>query len=73
MAEHQSKLQGIVKIRVKEHVSLEQLHGLIDNIVGKCGCETCGLLGIDLRLSGDPVEVEQITKLPGVKSASFGE
>ena len=73
MAEHQSKLQGIVKIRVKEQVSLEQLHGLIDDIVIKCGCKACGLLGIDLRLSGDPVEVEQITKLPGVKSASFGE
>jgi hypothetical protein len=73
MTEHLSKLQGIVKIRVKQDVSLEQLHGLIDNIVGLTGCRTCGIMGVDLRLSGEPVELEQIAKLPAVKSASFGE
>jgi hypothetical protein len=73
MAEHQSKLQGVVKIRVKQDVSLEQLHDLINTVVGKTGCETCGIMGVDLRLSGDPVELDEITKLPGVKSASFGE
>jgi hypothetical protein len=73
MAEHQTKLQGVIKIHVKENVNLEQLHGLIAHIGGLAGCPTCGLLGIDLRLSGDPVELQQITKLPGVQSASFGE
>jgi hypothetical protein len=72
MAEHQSKLQGVLNIRVKQDVSLEQLHGLIDHIAGMSGCRTCGIMGVDLRLSGDPVELEQITKLPAVKSASFG-
>ena len=72
MAEHQSKLQGVLNIRVKQDVSLEQLHGLIDHIAGMSGCRTCGIMGVDLRLRGDPVELEKITKLPAVKSASFG-
>ena len=71
MPEQQSKLQGQVSIRVKEDVTLEQLHGLITHIAGASGCRTCGIMGIDLRLSGDPAELQQITKLPGVKSASF--
>jgi hypothetical protein len=72
MAEHQSKLQGVVNISVNQDVSLEQLHGLIDHLAGMSGCRHCGIMGVDLRLTGDPVELEQITKLPGVKAASFG-
>jgi len=71
MPEQQNKLQGVVDIQVKEDVTLEQLHGLINHIARPSGCQHCGLMGIDLRLSGDPVELQQITKLPGVKSASF--
>jgi hypothetical protein len=73
MAENHAKLQGVVKIRVKEDVTLDQLHALLGHIGGLCGCETCGLMGIDLQLSGDPVAFRQIAKLPGVKAASFGE
>ena len=70
MAE-QSKLQGVLNITVKQDVSLEQLHGLIDQIAGMSGCRTCGIMGVDLRLSGEPVELEQIRKLPGVRDARF--
>jgi hypothetical protein len=73
MAKHQGIIKGVVKIRVKEDVTLDQLNGLIAHIGGLCGCRTCGIMGVDLRLSGDPVEFQQITKLPGVQSASFGE
>jgi microsomal dipeptidase-like Zn-dependent dipeptidase len=73
MAEHQSKLQGVVKVRVKQDVSLDQLHSLIDQIAGMSGCRTCGIMGVDFRLSGDPAELEQIAKLPAVTSASLGE
>jgi len=65
-------LRGAVHIRVAEKVTLDHLHSLIDQIAGMSGCHACGLLGIDLRLIGDPVEVPQIAKLPGVKSVSFG-
>jgi len=67
-----AELRGAVHIRVAEKVTLDHLHSLIDQIAGMAGCRTCGLLGIDLRLSGDPVETPQIAKLPGVKSVSFG-
>jgi hypothetical protein len=66
------ELTGNVHIRVAENVTLENLHTIVDRIVGMSGCRTCGLLGIDLHLSGDPVELQEITKLPGVSSASFG-
>jgi hypothetical protein len=67
-----SKLHGSVHVKVRENVSLEQLQGIIATIAGLSGCRTCGILGIDLRLSGDPVEASQITKLPGVQSVGFG-
>jgi len=67
-----SNLQGSVHIRVTENVTLEHLQGIVAQIAGLCGCRTCGIMGVDLRLSGDPVEAQQIARLPGVKSASFG-
>ncbi len=65
-------LKGTIHVRVSENVTLENLHSIINGIVGISGCRTCGLLGVDLRLSGDPVELQQVTKLPGVQSVSFG-
>jgi hypothetical protein len=66
-------LRGGVHIRVAENVSLEQLQSLVAHIAGLTGCRTCGIMGVDLRLTGDPVEAQQIAQLPGVKSVSFGE
>ena len=66
-------MKRTVKVRVSEKVTLENLHGLIDRIVGASGCRTCGLAGVDLHLTGDPVEFQEITKLPGVQSVSLGE
>jgi len=66
------ELTGNVHIHVAENVTLENLHTIVDRIVSLSGCRTCGLLGVDLHLSGDPVEAQEITKLPGVNSASFG-
>lgn len=65
-------LRGNVHIRVSENVSLEHLQGILGAIVGMTGCRACGIMGIDLRLSGDPVEANKIAGLPGVKSVSFG-
>lgn len=65
--------KSTVKIRVSEKVTLENLHSMIDRIVGICGCRTCGLGGVDLHLTGDPVEFQEIAKLPGVQSVAFGE
>lgn len=65
-------LKGTVRVNVAENISLDQLHGIVAKIAGMAGCRTCGILGIDLRLSGDPVESQEIGKLPGVKSVGFG-
>jgi hypothetical protein len=38
---------------------LEDLQGTLRQIVGRAGCPTCGLLGVDVRLHlGDPIEVQ---------------
>ena len=66
-------LRGVVKIKVNENISLEHLQGLVARIAGMTGCRPCGIMGIDLRLAGDPVESSEIAKLQGVKSVSFGE
>jgi hypothetical protein len=68
-----ANLQGTVHIRVTENVTLENLQGILAHIVGMTGCRTCGIMGVDLRLTGDPAESQQIMKLTGVRSASFGE
>jgi hypothetical protein len=65
--------RGTIHVRVAENVSLDDLRGIIGRIGGFTGCTHCGLLGIDLRLSGDPVEGQQLQKLPGVQSVSFGQ
>ena len=65
-------LNGLVHVRVNEDIKLEQVQSLVAQIVGMSGCRTCGLMGIDLRLSGDPVEAKQIAGLPGVKSVTIG-
>ena len=66
-----SGVKGTLNIRVNENVTLENLQGILARVVGLTGCRTCGLLGVDLVLGGDPVELQEITKIPGVASASF--
>ena len=60
-----------ISIKVTEAVTVEQLHSLVSNIVGRTGCRTCGLLGVTLELSGDPAEVNALEKMPGVKSVEI--
>jgi microsomal dipeptidase-like Zn-dependent dipeptidase len=64
-------LKGTVNVRVNENVTLENLHNIVNHIVGMTGCRACGLLGVDLILGGDPAELQQVAKLPGVQSTSF--
>lgn len=63
---------GKVNVRVASNISLENLQGIVARITNLTGCPTCGLLGVDLTLGGDPVEFGQIGKLPGVQNVSFG-
>jgi hypothetical protein len=65
-------LRGTIRVRVAQNVSLENLHGLLKRIVGIAGCTGCGLLGVDLHLTGDPVELQELTKVPGVQAVEYG-
>lgn len=67
-----SKFQGSAHVRVDGLITLDNLTKIVEQIVNLAGCPHCGLLGIDLRLSGDPVEVGQLTKIPGVNSVAIG-
>ena len=53
-----SKLQGALHIKVNENVTLENLQSVIAHISGMAGCRTCGIMGIDIRLSGDAAIVD---------------
>jgi hypothetical protein len=68
-----STLQGSVHVRVSQNVTLENLQAIVGHIAGMTGCRTCGLMGVDLRLTGDPAELQQVAKLAGVQSVIFGE
>ena len=65
-------LRGTIRVRVTPHVTLENLHSILERIGGMSGCRACGLAGIDLHLTGDPVELQELTKVAGVQSVSFG-
>jgi hypothetical protein len=57
-----------IQLRVSEDIKLETLQDIVTRITHLAGCPTCGLLGIDLQILGDPVELRQIGELPGVRS-----
>lgn len=61
-----------ISVRLAANTNLETINRIVDTIGGRYGCTTCGLAGIDLRLSGDPVEFEQFSKIAGVKSVNVG-
>jgi len=64
---------GVVHVTVSEKVTLDNLRAVIESIGRMRGCTGCGLMGVDLRITGDPIELQQITKIPGVLNATFGE
>ncbi|MDE3195712.1 MAG: hypothetical protein KGN84_05175 [Acidobacteriota bacterium] len=69
-----SKLHGRATIGVKlaPNTNLEQIQKVIAEIGRLNGCLPCGLLGIDVRLTGDPVELGALAHLPGVQGVQFG-
>ena len=60
-----------IHLQVSEKVTLETLNTLMGRITTMTGCTHCGLLGVDLRITGDPVEAKQF-QMPGVTSATIG-
>ena len=50
-------LKGTINVRVSEKITLENLHSIINHIVGINGCQTCGLLGVDLVFERRPARI----------------
>lgn len=67
-----SNFKGTVRVSVDQNITLDNLHSLVARITKFAGCPACGLLGVELRLLGDPAEKNDIGKAPGVTSVSFG-
>lgn len=72
MSENHATISGrsTVHVNLREAVDVQTISNIVATIGGRYGCRTCGLLGVDLRLSGDPVEFPEVAKMPGVKSVS---
>jgi hypothetical protein len=60
-----------VRVNLQSDVNVESLNEIISTITGRYGCRTCGLMGIDLYLSGDPGDLSQIQGLSGVQSVAL--
>jgi hypothetical protein len=43
-----------ITVSLKKSPNLEAISSIIASIGGRFGCRTCGLLGVDVVLKGDP-------------------
>lgn len=60
-----------ITVKVASNITLDNVQSIVRRVGGLTGCTTCGLLGVDLTLSGDPEEFAEIGSLPGVQSVGF--
>lgn len=60
-----------VRVHLKDNVDVDKIAAIVAAIGGRYGCRTCGLLGFDLQLAGDPGDFAPIEKLPGVASVEM--
>jgi hypothetical protein len=45
-----------ITVSLSKSPNLEAISTIIGSIGGRYGCRTCGLLGVDVVLKGDPAE-----------------
>jgi hypothetical protein len=60
-----------IRVNLKENVTVDAISEIVSIIGGRYGCRTCGLMGVDLHLSGDPGDLAQVRELAGVHSVSL--
>jgi hypothetical protein len=61
-----------LQVRVTPNVTPEALSQVLASIMRLRGCVSCGLLGVDLRITGDPAEINELKNIQGVQSVSMG-
>ncbi len=67
------RARSVVRIQVREGITLENLANLIERVVGPQGCRTCGLGGFDLAFVVDPerlVNVKELAGAPGFEGVT---
>lgn len=60
-----------IRVNLAEKIDLEKITTIVATIGGRYGCRTCGLLGFDLQLAGDPGDLSEVKSLPGVSSVEI--
>jgi hypothetical protein len=58
-----------VNVHLQPKVTVEAISNIISTIGGRYGCRTCGLMGIDLHLTGDTGDPYELASVEGVKNA----
>jgi len=67
------RARATVAVGLAPNSNLESIQKVIAEIGRLNGCLPCGLLGIDVRLSGDPVETGGLRQLPGSKMSRLSK
>ena len=67
---NEGSLQGSLELNIEEGIDRDSLMRLIDRVIGEHGCQTCGLVGLDLELRtrGDIFRA-RFAETPGLQSA----
>jgi hypothetical protein len=61
---------GTISIHCAPNVKIESIHAAVQQALGRVGCPTCGLLGVDLHIGGGDPEPFGINAT-GIKGGSF--
>jgi hypothetical protein len=69
-AAHPKTRPGTLSIRCAPGVKIESIHAAVQQALGRVGCPTCGLLGVDIHIGGGDPEPFGINAA-GIKGGSF--
>jgi hypothetical protein len=58
-----------VNVHLQPKVTVEAISNIISTIGGRYGCRTCGLMGVDLHLTGDAGDPYELANVAGIKNA----
>ena len=63
-----AKPRTSVRVVLKPNVDLQTLNRALGSIIGRSGCRTCGLGGIDLVLTAGDPELENLAGTDGISA-----
>ena len=63
--------QGAISFRCDPNIKIDSIFEAVKQAVGRYGCPTCGLLGLDLHFGIGPDPEPFGVNVPGIHGASF--